>query len=63
MSRRSRPPRTRKSRNTDSPGPPFESTASVAPPSDTVEETGPRPLQAPVDELAALDAGWDELLV
>jgi hypothetical protein len=63
MSRRSRPPRTRKSRNTDSPAPQVESIASVAPPSDSVDEVAPRPLTAPVDELAALDAGWDELLV
>jgi hypothetical protein len=63
MSRRSRPPRTRKSQGSDSQAPQVEGVASVAPPQEAVNDAGPRPPEAPVDELAALDAGWDELML
>jgi hypothetical protein len=63
MSRRSVPPRGRKGRNATSIAPPAEvavaGPVSVAPPP---VESETRPAQAPLDEAAAIDAGWDELL-
>jgi len=61
MSRRDRPPRARKSRNSQAPQ--VEDGASVAPPPGATAEAESRPSQAPVDEMAALDAGWDELFL
>jgi len=64
MSRRSRPPRAHKARGRDSEAPPRE-VSGVVPIAhdgrDARHDSGVAP--APVDELAALDAGWDELLV
>jgi hypothetical protein len=64
MSRRSVPPRGRKGRNATSIAPPAEgmvaAPASVATPS---AESEVRPAASPpLDEAAAVDAGWDELL-
>ncbi len=63
MSRRSVPPRGRKTRNPNSIVPPGDAAAaSVAPPPpQPVVEVRHRPA-APLDEAAAVDAGWDELL-
>ncbi len=61
MSRRSRPPRNRKSRNPDAPR---HDVAVVMPPTDhhvdglAREATSPS-IAPPSDELAELDAGWD----
>ena len=62
MSRRSRPPRTRKSRNPEAAR---EDAVVVIPPNespgeDLVREGGASPVfSGPNDELAAVDAGWD----
>jgi hypothetical protein len=62
MSRRSRPPRARKSRNPEGPR---QDVVVVSPPvedpgDDLVREAAASPLGAePNDELAAVDAGWD----
>jgi hypothetical protein len=61
--RRSHPPRARKGRNAESEAPPQQQDVAVAvsqPESITelVREVAPA---SPVDELAALDAGWDEI--
>jgi hypothetical protein len=61
MSRRDRPPRARKSRNSQAPQ--VDGSASVAPTPEAPPEAEPRPSQVPVDEMAALDAGWDELFL
>jgi hypothetical protein len=59
MARRSRSHRPQKVRNSDAPAadlPAMEKVADTAyPPSREV------PAAAPLDELAAVDAGWDEL--
>jgi hypothetical protein len=63
MSRRSVPPRGRKGRNATSIAPPAEVAVEVpasvaAPPA----ESEVRPAQPLLDEAAAVDAGWDDLL-
>ena len=61
-SRRSRPPRGRKSRNPEAP--PEEVPVIIPPasrPLDIAHVSAPP--EAPRDELAALEAGWDELLL
>jgi hypothetical protein len=61
-SRRSRPPRGRKSRNPEAPA--SEIPVIIPPTSRPVDMASvagsPEP---PSDELAALEAGWDELLL
>jgi hypothetical protein len=62
MSRRSRPPRTRKSRNPDGPRQDVVVVipAVEGPSDDLVREAAASPRGAdPNDELAAVDAGWD----
>jgi hypothetical protein len=62
MSRRSVPPRGRKSRNAASVAPPGDAGAA---PVSIVTQPDPAALRAPavpLDEAAAIDAGWDELL-
>ena len=64
--RRSNPPRGRKGRNADSVAPPqsdvavvvVDPTDSVTVLADLAHETTPAP---PMDEMAALDAGWDDI--
>jgi hypothetical protein len=60
--RRSHPPRARKGRNADSEAPQQQDVAVAVsqpdPVADLVREVAPA---APVDEMAALDAGWDEV--
>jgi hypothetical protein len=59
--RRSRPPRGRKSRNPEAPQSEIQvivPPAAMAPDERSVQ---PRP-DTPSDELAAIEAGWDELL-
>ncbi len=61
-SRRSRPPRGRKSRNPEAP---LEEVPVIIPPAsrpvDIAHASGPS--EGPRDELAAIEAGWDELLL
>jgi hypothetical protein len=58
--RRSRPPRSRKSRNPEAL--PTEIPVIIPPPARAVDQAaGPRP-DTPDGELAAIEAGWDELL-
>jgi hypothetical protein len=57
--RRSRPPRGRKSRNPEAP--PSE-VQVILPPATTVADERGAQSDPPSDELAALEAGWDELL-
>ncbi len=57
--RRSRPPRGRKSRNPEAP--PSEIQVVVPPAARAAEEGSTQP-ETPSDELAAIEAGWDELL-
>jgi len=59
--RRSRPPRSRKSRN---PEPlPNEIPIVIPPPARTLDEAALQPgPDTPEGELAAIEAGWDELL-
>jgi hypothetical protein len=60
MSRRSRSQRPPKVRNSEGPRPDVPVVAKTA---DPVEERGLEPSPAAlVDELAELDAGWDDLL-
>ena len=62
MSRRSRPPRTRKSRTPEAPR---QDVAVVIPPTELPSESlargapAPSLVAEPGDEMAALDAGWD----
>jgi hypothetical protein len=60
--RRSRPPRSRKSRNPEAL--PAEIPVIIPPAARAVDEAAmqPAPGEAPGDELAAIEAGWDELL-
>jgi hypothetical protein len=65
--RRSNPPRARKDRNTDSEAPPQADTAAT-PTTETVSmirltthATEVLSKAAPEDEMAALDAGWDDV--
>jgi hypothetical protein len=57
--RRSRPPRGRKSRNPEAP--PSEVQVILPQAARVADERSAQP-DAPSDELAALEAGWDELL-
>ena len=62
-SRRSRPPRGRKSRAPEAPAQEIIVTmppATVPPEELAIRNATP---SSPTDELAALDAGWDDLLV
>ncbi len=61
-SRRSRPPRGRKSRNPEAPA---EEVPVIIPPASRPIDIAhaSAPAEAPRDELAALEAGWDELLL
>lgn len=61
-SRRSRPPRGRKSRNPEAPS---SEIPVIIPPAGRAVDIGNvrGPAEAPSDELAALEAGWDELLL
>ncbi|HLK39229.1 MAG TPA: hypothetical protein VKU41_20850 [Polyangiaceae bacterium] len=66
MSRRSRPPRGRKSRHSEpiqATTPRIDGPATIAPAAESLRESEAPPTAGPVDELAALDAGWDELLL
>ena len=66
MSRRSRPPRGRKTphRSADSEAPTLHTRPTVRPPARATERSETRAAEDPVnDDLAVLDAGWDELLV
>jgi hypothetical protein len=63
MSRRSRPPRKSPNRKGDSEAPRPDTIPTVRPPARSAEVTETRPPQGPPDELAVLDAAWDELLV
>jgi hypothetical protein len=59
--RRSRPPRGRKSRNPEAP--PNEIPVIIPAATRSADELSAQPrLDTPVDELAAIEAGWDELL-
>ncbi len=58
MSRRSRSNRPRKARGSEAPPPEAAVATKTVEPVDGLE-TRPAP-SAPVDELAALDAGWDD---
>jgi hypothetical protein len=57
--RRSRPPRNRKARNTDRPRPDVAATAPEDPVKELAQEGSPSTAAAPDDDLEALDAGWD----
>jgi hypothetical protein len=60
--RRSHPPRARKGRNGDSVAPPKNDVALAVGPSDSVGELASEmSAPAPTDEMAALDAGWDDI--
>ncbi len=61
-SRRSRPPRGRKSRNPEAPS--VDVPVIIPPAARAVDITVTSACgEAPRDELAALEAGWDELLL
>jgi hypothetical protein len=58
--RRSRSQRPPKAGTSEAPAPKGAALSAAA---DSVEELAPEPASAtPTDELAAVDAGWDELL-
>jgi hypothetical protein len=57
--RRSRPPRNRKSRNTDRPQPDVAATGPENPVKELAQESSTTTASAPEDDLEALDAGWD----
>ncbi len=61
--RRSHPPRGRKARNADSEAPRSDVATAVAPQTDSVSELVREVAATPSvsDELAALDAGWDDV--
>ncbi len=60
--RRSHPPRARKGRNADSEAPPQHDSGVILSQPDPVSEIvrGAAPASSD-DEMAALDAGWDEI--
>jgi hypothetical protein len=60
MSRRSRSQRPQKARNSEAPAPDVPSAAKMA----ALDEDRSREpsVAPPLDELAALDAGWDDLM-
>jgi hypothetical protein len=61
-SRRSRPPRGRKSRSPEAPA--SEIPVIIPPTGRTLDmASASPPAEGPGDELAALEAGWDELLL
>ncbi len=60
-SRRSRPPRGRKSRNPEAL--PNDVPVIIPPAARTVDIVASTAPDGPRDELAALEAGWDELLL
>lgn len=57
--RRLRPPRNRKSRNTDRPRPDVAATEPENPVKELAQAGSPTTASAPEDDLEALDAGWD----
>jgi hypothetical protein len=59
MSRRSRSQRPQKARHSEAP-PAYVQTAAKA--AEPVEERPREAAATPIDELAAVDAGWDDLL-
>ena len=60
-SRRSRPPRGRKSRNPEAPS--SDIPVIIPPAGRAVDISVASSGEGPRDELAALEAGWDELLL
>jgi hypothetical protein len=59
-SRRTRPPRSRKSRSPEPPPAEISGVIPTTPPADMAIAEGR--VETPTDELAAIDTAWDELL-